>query len=92
MWRRKAGDLKLGNFEIAFTDLTIPVAGIPISITRSYNSLYTATKGDFGQGWRLALAGSFDCGCVTAQHTVTRPSDVLYASQTSNVPRSVGPA
>lgn len=24
-----AGDLKLGNFEIAFTDLTIPVAGIP---------------------------------------------------------------
>jgi choice-of-anchor C domain-containing protein len=53
-----AGDLKLGNFEIAFTDLTIPVAGIPISITRSYNSLYTATKGEFGQGWRLALAGN----------------------------------
>jgi hypothetical protein len=31
--------LKLGNLHLDFTDLTIPVAGIPITITRSYDSL-----------------------------------------------------
>ncbi len=50
------GDLKLGNFTVSFTDLTIPVAGIPIVITRSYDSLDTDT-GEFGAGWRLGLAG-----------------------------------
>ncbi|HEX9001978.1 MAG TPA: putative Ig domain-containing protein, partial [Blastocatellia bacterium] len=51
------GDLKLGNFTISFTDLTIPVAGIPIAITRSYDSLDTS-PGEFGAGWRLGLAGN----------------------------------
>ncbi|WP_293220891.1 MULTISPECIES: hypothetical protein, partial [unclassified Microcoleus] len=30
-----AGDLKLGNFRLSFTDLSVPVAGIPISVTRT---------------------------------------------------------
>lgn len=50
------GDRKLGNFQISFTDLTIPVAGIPLVITRQYDSLDT-TSGDFGPGWRLGLPG-----------------------------------
>jgi len=50
------GELKLGNFEITFTDLVIPLAGIPIVITRSYNSLDTS-PGDFGAGWRLGVQG-----------------------------------
>jgi RHS repeat-associated protein len=50
------GDLKLGNFRVSFTDLTIPVAGIPISITRTYDSLDTS-PGDFGAGWRLGYPG-----------------------------------
>src|SRR5262249_11700701 len=41
------GHLKLGNFRVSFTDLTIPVAGIPISIARTYDSLDTS-PGDFG--------------------------------------------
>ncbi len=48
-----AGELKLGNFRLSFTDLEIPVAGIPISVTRTYDTLTTNTKDDFGYGWRL---------------------------------------
>ncbi|MGL5807948.1 MAG: hypothetical protein ACRC11_21340, partial [Xenococcaceae cyanobacterium] len=33
--------------------LTIPVAGIPISVTRTYDTLTSNTKDDFGYGWRL---------------------------------------
>jgi RHS repeat-associated protein len=48
-----AGELKLGNFRLSFTDLTIPVTGIPISLTRTYDSLTVGTTDDFGYGWRM---------------------------------------
>jgi RHS repeat-associated protein len=51
-----AGGMKLGNFSLTLTDLTIPVAGIPLNVTRTYDSLDT-TAGDFGNGWRLGLPG-----------------------------------
>ncbi|WP_164101843.1 FG-GAP-like repeat-containing protein [Candidatus Laterigemmans baculatus] len=47
------GALKLGNFRLAFTDLVLPVSGIPIEITRIYDSLRSDREGDFGYGWRL---------------------------------------
>ncbi len=47
------GDLKLGNFQLSFTDLEVPVSGIPISVTRTYDSLGVGTQDDFGPGWRL---------------------------------------
>jgi hypothetical protein len=47
------GNLKLGNFTLAFTDLTVPISGIPISVTRTYDTLNAGTSGDFGYGWRL---------------------------------------
>ena len=47
------GDLKLGNFRLSFTDLEIPVSGIPISVTRTYDSLNASQRDDFGYGWRL---------------------------------------
>jgi fibro-slime domain-containing protein/RHS repeat-associated protein len=48
-----AGDLKLGNFRVSFTDLQIPVAGIPITVSRTYDSLNAHRDGDLGYGWRL---------------------------------------
>ncbi|MCK4658684.1 MAG: tandem-95 repeat protein [Phycisphaerae bacterium] len=48
------GQMKVGNFTISFTDLTVPAAGIPITITRTYDSR-VKTKGDFGVGWKLEL-------------------------------------
>ncbi|MBP7936251.1 MAG: PKD domain-containing protein [Phycisphaerae bacterium] len=50
-----AGNLKLGNFSISFVDLAIPVSGIPIRLTRTYDSRNKA-KGDFGVGWTLDIA------------------------------------
>jgi RHS repeat-associated protein len=45
--------LKLGNFRLSFTDLSIPVSGIPINVTRTYDSLNAKNRDDFGYGWRL---------------------------------------
>ena len=47
-------NMKVGNFAIAFNDLTVPIAGIPIQIVRSYDSRDTRV-GDFGAGWQLAV-------------------------------------
>jgi hypothetical protein len=47
------GDLKLGNFQLSFTDLAIPVTGIPISLTRTYDTLTSNQSDDFGYGWRM---------------------------------------
>jgi RHS repeat-associated protein len=48
-----AGDLKLGNFRLSFTDLAVPVTGIPITLTRTYDTLTTGDSDDFGYGWRM---------------------------------------
>ncbi len=48
-----SGDFKLGNFRLSFTDLTIPVAGIPITMTRTYDTLRSDRDSDLGFGWRL---------------------------------------
>lgn len=47
------GDMKLGHFSIGFADLTVPVSGIPITLTRTYDTRQRHRKQDFGQGWRL---------------------------------------
>ncbi len=43
---------KIGQFTLAFTDLQIPVSGLPITLTRTYDSRNTES-GDFGIGWSL---------------------------------------
>ncbi len=42
-----------GDYTVSFTDLTIPLAGIPITIGRTYDTLNAAYSSDFGYGWRL---------------------------------------
>lgn len=49
-----AGQMKVGNFTISFTDLSLPLAGIPVEVTRSYNS-HDKRVGDFGTGWTLGV-------------------------------------
>lgn len=51
------GNLKLGNFTLTFQDLELPLAGLPITITRTYDTLQASKEGDFGYRWRLDLAG-----------------------------------
>ncbi|MDB9426649.1 putative Ig domain-containing protein [Microcystis aeruginosa CS-564/01] len=49
------GENKPGEFSLEYTDLSIPLTGVPIEIIRRYNSLESATQGDFGYGWDLGL-------------------------------------
>lgn len=49
------GDNKLGNFRISFTDLEVPLSGIPITIRRTYDSRTRAQSKDFGFGWTVEV-------------------------------------
>jgi hypothetical protein len=49
--------LKLGNFTLSVNDVTIPVAGIPISVGRKYDTLDADTQKEFGYGWSLEIGG-----------------------------------
>ncbi len=46
--------LKIGHFTLSFSDLTVPVGGIPIEVVRTYDSRDARTN-DFGVGWSLAV-------------------------------------
>ena len=48
-------ELKIGNMSFSQQDLVIPVNGQPISVIRSYNSLNTHVKGEFGPGWTYSI-------------------------------------
>lgn len=47
------GQAKLGNFRIEFTDLSVPLQGIPIQVRRIYDTLDSGRTNDFGYGWTL---------------------------------------
>ncbi len=47
-------NLKIGIFTLSFNDLSIPVAGLPIQVIRTYDSRNKG-NGDFGVGWTLDL-------------------------------------
>ncbi len=49
------GNLKFGEFRVEFTDLQVPVAGIPISVRRVYDTRDARRSGDFGYGWSLGV-------------------------------------
>lgn len=48
--------LKLGEFSLKVSDLTIPLSGLPITIRRSY-STFDLGQYEFGAGWRLDVPG-----------------------------------
>lgn len=50
------GANKPGRETVTTTDFKVPLAGIPISITRTYDSLNRGTVQDFGNGWKLAAS------------------------------------
>src|SRR2546430_1882090 len=55
-----AGDYKPGRVTASVTDLVVPAAGLPIQITRVYDSLDRNKIGDFGYGWSLTTAVKLD--------------------------------
>ena len=51
------GNMKIGNFSMAFQDMDVNVAGMPLTVIRSYDSRSKETSGDFGYGWDMSTAG-----------------------------------
>src|SRR5207244_3273798 len=62
------GNNKHGRMTSTVTEFKVPLAGIPISITRTYDSLEKGKIEDFGYGWKL---GTFVDLTVDAQKNVT---------------------
>lgn len=50
---RVKGDLKLGHFAFTVTDVEVPLAGIPIRVTRTYDTRRKDENLDFGHGWSV---------------------------------------
>jgi len=56
---RVTGEAKVGVLALSFVDLRVPVAGIPITVIRTYDSRVKADR-DFGVGWSLQVkAGTY---------------------------------
>jgi YD repeat-containing protein len=49
------GRMKVGFFTLAFTDLNTAVGGLPLTVTRTYDSR-DKSVGDFGFGWKLGIS------------------------------------
>lgn len=47
------GEQKLGQFSVSFLDLEIEASGIPIRVTRSYDTRRKTEDLDFGYGWSV---------------------------------------
>ena len=51
------GNLKIGVFNIGFTDLVTNLGGINLTLSRNYSTSKSDKSGDFGYGWSLGLTG-----------------------------------
>jgi RHS repeat-associated protein len=50
------GGLKIGRYSTTFQDMSVPVTGVQMEVLRSYDSIDTATSGDFGFGWKVSIS------------------------------------
>lgn len=46
-------DVPVGNFSMTFEDMNVPLAGLSISLTRTYDSRQKFRSMDFGYGWSV---------------------------------------
>jgi RHS repeat-associated protein len=88
-----SANLKLGNFEVTFADISTQIAGVKLTLLREYNSL-DVSQGDFGAGWRLVLPGrvsdSAPPGAAFTTSTrayVTRPDGLSEGFTFNSVPQ-----
>src|SRR5579883_2518764 len=62
IWLNVIGDYKPGRVTTAVTDLVVPAPGLPVQISRTYDSLTRATSSDFGYGWSLGIKVQLEIG------------------------------
>ena len=86
-----SGDYKPGRVVVDVSEFTVPVAGIPITIGRHYDSLNKDKQQDFGFGWSLAV-GHPDLEVDQANDvTITLPNGRRSTFLFELLPAAVGP-
>lgn len=81
------GEEKPGRMTTSVTDLKVPIAGIPINVTRTYDSLNRDKTGDFGNGWNLSTNVDLQVG-ATLEVTLTldgKRQTFYFGATTSSV-------
>ncbi len=71
--------LKIGQFSFSQQDLVLPVNGVPITVTRTYNSL-NPNAGDFGCSWTYAINSMNVQLDETRQNVVVGGNQDAYSS------------
>src|SRR5262249_11693835 len=69
IWVNVIGDYKPGRVTTTVTDLVVPAPGLPIQISRTYDSLVRGVSSDFGYGWSLG---------IKVQMEIANTSDVTF--------------
>jgi RHS repeat-associated protein len=72
------GQAKLGDFRMEFTDLSLPLNGIPVQISRIYDTKESATSGDFGYGWSMGTRDARIRETVPAGSTLVPDKSKVY--------------
>ncbi len=72
-----SSNAKLGNFTFTLTDFSVSLAGIPIQVARTYDTLQAGTEGDFGYGWSMAISDA-NIAETTRAGTEMQPGDRVY--------------
>lgn len=74
-------DYKVGNFRTSFVDFVIPIAGIPLSVARVYDSILAQTDspGDLGLGWRFSFGAEVTDSKAEALGIIAGGLDLLTA-------------
>ncbi|MDQ6735097.1 MAG: DUF6531 domain-containing protein, partial [Nitrospirota bacterium] len=75
-----------GNFTEALRDIAIPGRGLPLDVTRTYNSLAASTDGPFGFGWTFTYGASLSQDAATGNVTIHQEN----ASQLTFTPSGGG--
>ena len=76
-----AGNLKVGNMSIGFTDMSTDISGLPLSLNRYYDSR-NKQSGDFGTGWTIGLQSA----------NLTEASDITQGYSLKQVGNRLGTA
>ena len=77
-------DTATGSFTETFQDLATPGRGLPLSVTRTYNSQLANTDGSFGYGWSFPYGMSFTQSSSDAAITEENGSEVTFYRSGSN--------
>lgn len=76
------GQMKIGNYSIAFQDMDIPVTGYPLTVIRSYDSRRKQTSGDFGYGWDLSLSSiKLNESCAPGKYWSQKNTSSMFGSK-----------